>query len=1073
MRRQAACGLRSYRELGYCPTRADASLWKLISGSGEPRVLHAWQQAFAEAFQHTIIDAFRITMAMPKRLGDFLVPGRFGKWLGMLVFLSLAVVGRSAPPPVAPITVAAPDSERFLVRSWGMSEGLPGPTVTALAQTADGYVWAATRRGLARFDGDRFTVYGAEGDPLFLRIGALAGGRTNRLWIGGLDGSVVAWEGGEQRRLVDAGGIGGGVASLVEDGEGRLWITGVDGSVSVLAGGALDRCSARWADPGGKGFRALADGVGGVVIAGASGLSRGAPGPLVPYLAHAGETRDWLCAGRRAWHSDKGVLTSFGEGASPEELTVTDPPGWCPRHVSLGLEDRAGVFWMGSACEGLVAFLPDGSRERVATSAGLGGVNVLAMMMDRHGHLWVGCENGGISRIQPAIFTRWDSRRNVRTTAVSAVAVMLDGVVAAACGDLGSFQLDKGYARPWLVASNGERVIPFTALAAGPDGGLFGGTESDGLLFCRDGKARGVSGVPDFAAPVNVLLPGSEGSLYMGRRGEFPLVLLSPFGHEVLPFREGGSDVRALARTAEGWLWIGTESDGLYRWKDGKGEEVVASGGGKPMAVRGIVPLGESVWVATYGDGLWRYHDGGLRSCRKADGFPSDHVFAMAADKFGALWFSGQTGFFRIEAEPLMAWFAGGGPFPVAITFGESDGIGGQMGYGKTGQAVATTPDGDLWFTSSIGVVQVHPESYRKSEAPGQILIEEVRMNGELVPEACSLKGEVHRAEFRFTLPGVAHPDGVRYEVRLSPKDTAWTSLGPTRTVDYQHLPHGEFVFEVRATDRFGEAAQPARFPFQVLAPVWRRPWFWVIGGLITAGGVHGTVRAIFRARMRRLQEQVAVAEARQAERARIARDMHDQLGAGLAELVIIGDELRRGRTDAGGPERVAACARDLVDQMNDSIWAINPRNDSWHNTVGYLTRMIEEMGRRAGLAVRISSKVNDVDCMLPSSLRQHLLLATREAVTNVIRHAGASELHVTLEHRGCAVEIRVEDNGKGFAEGGARESGNGLGNMRQRMTEAGGTVKFGRSPQGGAAVTLHVPAPVETDVSGVVAEGG
>jgi signal transduction histidine kinase len=291
--------------------------------------------------------------------------------------------------------------------------------------------------------------------------------------------------------------------------------------------------------------------------------------------------------------------------------------------------------------------------------------------------------------------------------------------------------------------------------------------------------------------------------------------------------------------------------------------------------------------------------------------------------------------------------------------------------------------------------------------------------------------------------------------------------------VDYQHLHHGNYVFEVRATDRFGQAAGNAQFVFEVLAPVWLRPWFWVLSACVLAALIHGLMRAVYMGRMTRLREAVAIAEARQQERARIARDMHDQLGAGLAELVIIGDELRKGNTESGGPERVAECARELVDDMNDSIWAINPRNDTWHHTVGYLSRTIEETGRRAGLEVRISSQVNDADCVLPSSLRQHLLLAAREAVTNVIRHADASELHVTLEHRGCAVEIRVEDNGRGFPEGGPQERGNGLRNMRQRMAEAGGTVQFGRSQQGGAAVTFHVPAPAEAKVAGMATTGG
>ena len=140
-----------------------------------------------------------------------MVPGLFGWGAGLVMVLGLqvAVVVRAAPP-VVPVVAMMPDSEQFLVRTWGMSEGLPGPSVTALAQTGDGYVWAATSRGLARFDGHRFTVFGVERDPVLGRIGSLAGGRTDRLWIGGVDGSVVAWEGGGFRREVEAGGIAGG-----------------------------------------------------------------------------------------------------------------------------------------------------------------------------------------------------------------------------------------------------------------------------------------------------------------------------------------------------------------------------------------------------------------------------------------------------------------------------------------------------------------------------------------------------------------------------------------------------------------------------------------------------------------------------------------------------------------------------------------------------------------------------------------------------------------------------------------------------------------------------------------------
>jgi signal transduction histidine kinase/ligand-binding sensor domain-containing protein len=1002
-------------------------------------------------------------MAKPKMLGSLMIPGRFGRGLGrvlgflMVLGMDVAVVVCAAAP-----VEMVPYSERFLVRTWGMSEGLPGPSVTALAQTADGYIWVATQRGLARFDGNRFTVFGFGRDPEpLLQATALAGGFSNRLWVGRADWGVSAVDGAAISEVLAAGTIRGGVVRFVEDDRGRLWIEGGDGSISVLENGVLDGCSARWSGDAAQKYRLLPDGAGGVLIASSGGLWKGAPGPLVAHIPLAGAPEAWICAGSHAWRQEGGMIYRVGPGTAPEPMTKASPPGWCPLHLKKGVAGGDGILWVGTVCEGLLAFLPDGSRAKLATSSGLGGVTVLSMMVDRNDHLWVGLENGGLSRVQPAIFTRWDSSRNIRSTSVAALTLMEDGVVAAACGDLGVFVLENGFARPFLRATDGDRVIPFTSLASRQGGGLLGGTQSDGLMYCYGEKAQGVLLDPGLKAPISVLRAEADGSFLIGRNAEAPLLELSASGQSrVIAFRNGPSDVRALCRTDDGWLWIGTETDGLFRWKDGTAEAVKGPDGAMPVGVRSIIPHGGALWVATAKTGIWRYQAGSLRQCRKSDGLPSDEIFAMAPDRAGAFWCSAQSGFFRVEAKGLADWFDGGGKFPEVTVFGESDGIGGQMGYGKTGQAAAVTPDGDLWFTSSIGVVQVHPDSYRKAAAPGRILMEEVRMNGVVVQEACRLKGEVRRAEFHFTLPGVAQPDGVRYEVRLAPQENKWTPIGSARSVDYQNLRHGEYVFEVRATDRFGQAAEPTGFSFRVMAPVWLRPGFWVVAGGILAAGIYGALRAMYRAKMRSLQERMAIEAARQQERARIARDMHDQLGAGLAELVIIGDELRKGNTESGGPERVAECARELVDEMNDSIWAINPRNDTWHHTVGYLSRTIEETGRRSGLEVRIRSEVNDEDCMLPSALRQHLLLATREAVTNVIRHAGAKVLHVTMEHQGCAVEIRIEDDGRGFPDGGPQESGNGLRNMRQRMAEAGGTVQLGRSPQGGASVILHVPAP-------------
>src|SRR6478736_1722890 len=166
--------------------------------------------------------------------------------------LALVFAGLSTPD------ASATKPSHFTATTWGMESGLPHPRVKALAQTEDGYLWAATPGGLARFDGQRFKVFDEKEHPLLRDVSALGSGRDNRLWLGIGAGAIVEFRDGRFRTVLPAGtpGLEGGIMILAEDRDGLLWITTGRFRVGILRNGSLEMISDRWKGDAGPVFQA-------------------------------------------------------------------------------------------------------------------------------------------------------------------------------------------------------------------------------------------------------------------------------------------------------------------------------------------------------------------------------------------------------------------------------------------------------------------------------------------------------------------------------------------------------------------------------------------------------------------------------------------------------------------------------------------------------------------------------------------------------------------------------------------------------------------------------------------------
>jgi signal transduction histidine kinase len=232
-----------------------------------------------------------------------------------------------------------------------------------------------------------------------------------------------------------------------------------------------------------------------------------------------------------------------------------------------------------------------------------------------------------------------------------------------------------------------------------------------------------------------------------------------------------------------------------------------------------------------------------------------------------------------------------------------------------------------------------------------------------------------------------------------------------------------------------------------------------VVAGLAAAVG-----RELTRRRSRRVIAALEWQRAMDHERARIARDIHDGLGAGLTRMAMMSDLARKGATpQAGLPDRLDAIyrtARSLARSVDEIVWAVNPRNDTVSRFLSYVVNDVEEFVHAGDLSLRLDVPDGPPDDrLLPTHVRHHLCLAIREALQNVLRHADARHVDFSIRLEGGMLIVAIRDDSIGFAvdQPTAAEQ-DGLVNMRHRIAEIGGRVDVHSAAGSGTAVTFHVP---------------
>jgi signal transduction histidine kinase/ligand-binding sensor domain-containing protein len=977
-------------------------------------------------------------------------------------------------------TVALGALPNYFVHNLLVEDGLPEDSVTAVVQTDDGYLWMGTYSGLARFDGVRFTVFDSGSNPELAssRITCLFQDKDGVLWIGHEAGELTRYDknGNFHAEPVRVSWKGRKIYGIAADETGDLWLINDQGILGRVRDGAVASPQAGRREKL-VGFAHGIDGSIWVTRDGYASVLRG--GILIPQLLDGPPEESYvqgICPSRdgNVWVVTQNNLRKWN-GSDWINKGVQVPLNGSP--LTAFVETKAGLLALGTQDKGLYLVSPQGESLNFSRTNGLLNDWIRSLWDDREGNLWVATGGGGVAVLRAGCAATLNPPDQWQGRPVLSVSSSRDGGVWIGTEGAGLYHYHDGQ---WSHFGNDEGLMNLFvwSVAEEADGRVWAATWGAGLFGKKNDVFTRAPGLEQITVPMTSLLcipgaglwVGTEAGLlrYDGAKGAW-------FGRNPDSAR---TDVRAIVEDGHGTVWFGLLGGGLASLKNGAVQHFGKADGLSSDFVQCLHFDDQgTLWIGTFGGGLDRFKDGKFAAITVRQGLPNSIVGCIVDDGNGNYWMSSHAGIFCVAKHELDLCADGKTNFVHCVSFGKSDGLPTlecSTGFQPAG---CSTPDGRLWFPTGKGLVALNPKDIHINRLPPPVLVEEVLVDGRAFAahsarvEPLRIAPGQHRIEINYTALSFSAPEKVRFRYRLEGLDDEWTEAGAKRSASFDYVPPGPYVFHVMACNDGGVWNETgAAVAFVLLPYFWQTWWFKTSLAVLAIGMVGAGVWLGTRRRMRRKMEALERQKAVEDERSRIARDIHDELGSHLTRITMLSEPTRH-EPDAPNPgatdvRQIYDIARGLTRTMDEIVWAVNPHHDTPEGLVNYLEQFALEFLGAAGIRCRLDLPMQLPSWPLTAETRHNLFLALKEALHNAVKHAGATEVRITLKLDDRTLTLSVQDDGCGFEPAATASTGNGLANMRRRLEHIGGGCEISSARGQGVKIVFFVPireAPAET----------
>lgn len=1084
---------------------------------------------------------------------------RLRVFAGVFALVSSLATGEALPLP----------RPRFQIDKWKTPQGLPQNWVESIAQTKNGYLWASTRAGLARFDGIHMTTISEIAFKGFKADFAkrLLADENGNLWVGTRKGLLlINTQGATAYRVTDAL-CDNEVSSLAEGKHGIIWIGSARGITRFEGKEVAKFPTENFALPF---VYSVCERASGDLLVGFLGALRtlnprnGRFSDLWVMPEHLPESEDYLVrsilerSNGELWYGTKAGLFRY-ENETWRRFSVGD--GLADTDIQQVYETSENELLVLSRSDlhlfDGATFHPVGLRDQ------LNGTVLRSVAQDMEGNLWVGTGFEGLVRLKRVQFQTVTTEDGLCNDEVWSICPRAQGGVWIATGAglscwdgerIRSPTLESDISSPLELAR-----INFRSVLEDHLGNLWLGGSTRGLLFFEKhgddyverrhltpanqicslaqsaggaiwiGSREGVECGPmkpgwkwNFVEGVWNPRTFSEAWIYRDResivypalggygyRGGFWWEGLSSLlpedyfqairpdvcGTNWITGKLSSYDVRAILETRDGTIWLGTAGGGLNYITNGEFAQFSVPVDTTLNTIWTLHEDSEGALWAGGRNGLARIKSGNFHSFSQSDGLPENVVNQILEDDARNLWIGCNKGIYRAALSDLEAVAEGRSSRAKCILFDESDGFLSAETAGGAQPAGCKTKDGKLWFATPRGAVIIDPKSVKVQDIPPPVLLQQVKANDETVFVGSILDGQPTALprrgwgagdllqlkpgsgrvlELSYTANSFSCPEKIRFKCRLEPHDAGWRDLGDRRVTYYTNLKPGRYRFQVTSCNHYGTwNPTGAELTFQILPFFWETARFKVAAASVLALTVLGFVqwRVSLTRKVQQLQAQAEVAR----ERERIARDMHDEIGARLSHLALLSEANESGTFRAKNlpPVHLPSAIRETARSLDEIVWAVQPEKDSLAHLASYVAEYAHQFLAPTHIQLQIDYPDFIPDHPLSAQERHELFMVIKEALNNAVKHSKATRIRICLA-TGSALGVRltIADNGVGLHnvnETGARGGPNpihnpvpgkdGLSNLCQRMESIGGSCSVCSDQNGcGTCVELTIP---------------
>ena len=742
---------------------------------------------------------------------------------------------------------------QYNCQTWSRKNGLPVNGINAIAQTSDGFLWLGTQRGLFRFDGLQFTPVGLPDTPRFRSqvISSLAASQLGGLWFGTASGSFGFYDGRGGFSKPDPAPSADphmSIITLAEARDGALWVGSDSGVVRYLKGNP----SASLFEDRLQAIRAVSEDSQERVwlVTVGHGLHYWQAGEIRPFpddtlrraaIVDAVEDRQG-----RIWVGTTAGLRCYDSHFQRQEI----PP--FASEVNALLVDRHGVLWIGTVADGIACF-KEGAFSFLRQSDGLVNNHVTSLFEDREGSLWVGTREG-LSQLTDVKFPIYSAAQGL-------LGGLCHGVSASARGGL------------WIATSRGVSYFDGTSPTNYPiEAGLsdryikraFEARDGDVYLINGDRGIDILAGEKVVATFANDNWPTA-----MAEDGDGVVVAVAGTLFRIsrdgmVPYLLGDGStfsltwIRNLMTARDGALWVASVG-GILRVKDGVVRRWSVADGLSDGDAYGLYEDSDGAVWAGLKTGLARIKDDRIDNISRRDGLLDDTIYAIVADDLDHFWMNSSQGIFRVSRQSLEDFAEGRADRVESIAYNGLNAV-------KTTDSAEVeyvgckTSDGRVWFPSPLGAIVVDPANIPTNPTAPPVHIESLRANSQhlgrhdrqVVPPG---SGEL---EIHFTATSFIAPQRVQFRYQLQGYDPDWVESGNRRQVFYTNLKPGHYTFRLAAANADGVWNHAGdTLKIELRPHFYQTTWFYLL-----CGGLGLTVlTGAYRWRVRHLADRGEVLE--------------------------------------------------------------------------------------------------------------------------------------------------------------------------------------------------------------------